>query len=72
MPPTIDPILLPEIQDIGIPDSSSTFNTPIWANPKAAPPERAKPILTGGESTIGFVDAVKTISKLQTIMNFNG
>src|SRR5690606_20751057 len=36
-------MLLPAIMSTGIPSRSSTFSTPLWANPRAAPDPKASP-----------------------------
>src|SRR5262249_2259818 len=41
----IEPILVPAIKSMGKLFSMRTFRTPIWAIPRAAPPESARPIL---------------------------
>jgi hypothetical protein len=42
----IAPILVPLTICTGIPSSSRTFRIPMWANPFAPPPLRARPIFS--------------------------
>src|SRR5919205_1453044 len=44
-PPTIEPAEVPAMQSMGMSFSINARNTPTWAMPRAAPPERASPIL---------------------------
>ncbi len=43
-PPTTLPMLVPATASTRIPASSSTWITPTWANPRAEPPLRARPM----------------------------
>ncbi|MNY22212.1 hypothetical protein D3C86_1558080 [compost metagenome] len=44
-PPTSEPMLVPAMQSTGTRSSSSTFSTPIWAAPRAPPPDNTRQIL---------------------------
>ena len=41
-PPMMDPMLVPTMPAMGMPSSSRTSRTPMWASPRVPPPERAR------------------------------
>src|SRR6266576_3157767 len=60
-------MLVPVITSTGTPASSSTFNTPMWASPRAAPPERATPTFWPRAPHSGNVHAASTRANRFTV-----
>src|SRR5438477_9824072 len=65
-------MLVPAITSTGTPASSSTFNTPMWASPRAAPPERATPTFWPRAPHSGSVHATSTRANRFTVCPIEG
>src|SRR5207249_12290536 len=65
-------MLVPVITSTGIPASSSTFSTPMWASPRAAPPERATPTLWARAPHNGSAHATSTTANRFTAYPIGG
>jgi len=64
-------MLFPERHQIAIPSRSRTFRTPICASPRAAPPDRARPTLTGsGSALVSLWEKAKiaAVSRIKIIL----
>src|SRR3989442_12909506 len=61
------PMLVPVITSTGTPASSSTRNTPMWASPRAAPPERATPTFWARAPPHGSANATSTRANRFTV-----
>src|SRR2546427_2103400 len=71
-PPTTLPMLVPVITSTGTPASSSTFNTPMWASPRAAPPDRATPTFWARAPHHGSTHATSTRANRFTVCPIGG
>src|SRR6266550_2998974 len=65
-------MLVPAITSTGTPASSSTFNTPMWASPRAAPPERATPTFWPRAPHSGSMHAASTRANRFTVCPIEG
>src|SRR5258705_534931 len=69
-------MLVPAIASIGTWSSSSTFNTPMCAAPRAPPPDRTKPIrgrwgaAGAAEAGAGVSCAVVVVEAIMTSLNW--
>src|SRR5206468_9167652 len=65
-------MLVPVITSTGMPASSSTCNTPMWASPRAAPPESATPTFWAWAGCHGNAHARSTKANRFTVGPFRG